>query len=74
MQKQNLSYSISQMINKLYFYFPDNARTKNSDVVSRSIGYFTRHAPRIEISHPPPVNLRYTLDEVHKCMHAPSVN
>ena len=42
----------------------ENARAKNHDVVSLSIGYFTKHAPRTEVSDPPPVNLRHTLDEV----------
>ncbi|CAB4009161.1 H(+) Cl(-) exchange transporter 5 isoform X2 [Paramuricea clavata] len=41
----------------------ETARAKNHDVVSLSIGYFTKHAPRTEISHPPLVSLRHTLDE-----------
>ena len=52
------------VINSKYMLFVDTAREKNPDVVSPSIGYFTKHPPHSATLHTPPANLRHSLDEV----------
>ena len=51
------------IVKQHFLVVPDNAREKNPDVVSPSIGYFTKHPPPT-VSHTQPVSLRHTLDEV----------
>ena len=52
----------------------ENAREKNTEMVSLSLGYFTKHPPRVAAGHSPPVNLRHTLDEVCRLTNAASDN